>query len=219
MSFDIARTPSLEAVAMEDEQRLAAGLQKRVEEAMESAESDADVVAAREAHRAAEEKLAALRKAERSLTVFAKTSREQAAVAARNMLDALIESAGAGEAPEVRKLSTLAAMESQHQFAMRAIERLVEHLIPLGEIAALREESHALLARARASESAAQERAEKLLGKMRDAVSDEMVLPIDLSKGVAGALLANADVLRNRAVRISANADELERAYSQRRTR
>jgi hypothetical protein len=44
-----------------------------------------------------------------------------------------------------------------------------------------------------------------------------MVLPVDLSKGVAGALVARARDLKTRAVRVSENADQLERAYQDRK--
>ncbi|SRR5579883_565147 len=217
MGFDIAKTPTLQAVATQDEQALAQDLQKRVEEAIASVESQDEVAKARESHRAAAERLSKLRKAERWLSEFAKSSRDQAASAAESMLDGMIESAGTGEKPDFKKLSGWAALENQTQFAMKAIERLIEQEIPLAQIASSREESHALLARARAVEQIAQERAEKILGQVRDAVTQEMVLPIDLSKGVSGALLAHANGLKKMAIQISANADEFERRYSERR--
>ncbi|MEP6963580.1 MAG: hypothetical protein ABI995_15980, partial [Acidobacteriota bacterium] len=80
----------------------------------------------------------------------------------------------------------------------------------------LREESHALGAQARALEALAQERAEKVLGQIREAVSGEMILPVDLSKGVAGALLKQAKAWKERALKLSEEADGLERAYQDR---
>jgi hypothetical protein len=216
MSFDISRTPTLEAVATEDEQRLAQDLQKRVDEAIRAAESQDDALEAVGAHREAEDRLAKLRKAERTLTALAKASRQHAAAAAEAVLGGVIESAISGEKPDFKKLSGLAAMDSQNAITMRAIERLVEESIPLAQIASLREEAHALMTRARAAERIAQQRVEKILGQMRDAVTDEMVLPIDLSKGVSGALLAHAGALKKMAVQISSNADALERSYAER---
>jgi len=216
MSFDIARTPTLEAVATQDEQALAQDLHKSVEEAIQRAESSAEVVSAIAGYEESAERLAKLRGAERALSLFAKTSREQAAASAETVMSAVIESAIAGDKPDFKKLAALAAMENQTAFAMRAIERLVERSIPLALIASLREESHALMARARAAEAAAQERAEKILGQVREAVTQEMVLPIDLSKGVSGALLNHAAGLRRMAVRISGDADRLERSYTER---
>ena len=67
------------------------------------------------------------------------------------------------------------------------------------------------MTRARALEQVAQERAEKLLGQLRDAVSEEVILPVDLSKGVAGALLAQASEYKRRAVQLSEHADGLEK--------
>ncbi len=81
----------------------------------------------------------------------------------------------------------------------------------------MREESHSLVTRARALEGVAQERAEKVLGQIKAAVSDEMVLPVDMSKGVAGALLTRAKELKDLAVRLATEADELERKYDSRR--
>ncbi len=217
MSFDIAKTTTLEAVAMEDQKTLAADLQKRVEEAIQSAESRREVTEAIASHQAAEQKLGSFKNAERWLSDFAKAALAQAAAAAEAALNAWIASAATGQKPEFKKAAHVEAIETQHRFALRSIEKLVEHLIPAAQIEALREESHALETRARAVESAAQERAEKILGQVRDAVSDEMVLPIDLSKGVAGALLAHAAGLRKMAVQISSHADELERSYNERR--
>ena len=219
MSFDIARTPTLQAVATQDEQALAADLQKRVEEAIAAAEASDDVASAVAAHREAEDRLSKLRKAERVLTAFAKSAREQAAAVSENVLNALVDSAVAAKKLEFKTLGTLVAMEHRVAFTMRAIERLVEQSIPLALITSLREESHALAARARSAEQAAQERAEKILDQVRDAVTDEMVLPIDLSKGVSGALLAHAAMLRKLAMQISSNADNLERSYTERERR
>ena len=92
----------------------------------------------------------------------------------------------------------------------------METRIPLERIAHLREESHAAMVRAKALERVAGERAEKLLGKLRDAVSEEVVLPVDMSKGVSGSLVAQAAEYRRRAVAISENADRLEKAYGPR---
>lgn len=219
MSFDIARTPTLEAVATEDERLLAQDLHRRVEESISLAEGQPEVVEAAEAHRAAEERHTAVRKAERTLSQHTKDLRDQAAVNSQAAIEALVASASVGDKPDFRKLQGLAAIENQSAFATRAIQRIIEHLMPLAKIAALRAESHAAMARARAVERIAQERAERVLGQMRDAVTEEMVLPVDLSKGVAGALLAHAAGLKRMAIQISENADELERSYGERRGR
>ena len=58
---------------------------------------------------------------------------------------------------------------------------------------------------------------EKVLEQLRGAVSAEMVLPVDMSKGVAGALLARAAGLKRLAVQISENADRIESSYRDRR--
>ena len=47
---------------------------------------------------------------------------------------------------------------------------------------------------------------------MREAVGEEMVLPVDLSKGVSGALLAQAAELKHRALQLSANANSIEKS-------
>ncbi len=57
MSFDLARTPTLEAVATEDEQRLAQELQKRVEESIAAAEQRPEVAEAAAAQQSAEDHL------------------------------------------------------------------------------------------------------------------------------------------------------------------
>jgi hypothetical protein len=218
MSFDLAQTPTVEAVSIGDEALLAHDLQARVDESIRDADQSTEVIAAMEAQTTAIAKLARLRKAERSLSAYAKESRERVALKARAALDAIIESAAEGGKPEFVKLGEVATIENQNRYSMRAIERMVEHLIPLSQIASLREESHALMTKARVLERIAQNRAEKVLGKIRDAVSDEIVLPVDLSKGVAGALIAQAAELKRCAIQISENADELARVYERRRT-
>lgn len=217
MSFDLAQTPTVEAVSTGDEALLAQDLQKRVEDSIRQAEESTEVTAAVEAQRVAIEKLARLRKAERTLSAHAKESRERAALKAKAALDAIIESAAQSGKPEFVKLGEVAAIEAQNRYAMRAIERMVEHLIPLAQIASLREEAHALMTKARVLERNAQDRAERMLGKIRDAVSEEIVLPVDMSKGVAGALIAHAAELKRCAIQISENADGLERSYERRR--
>src|SRR6185437_2615080 len=90
---------------------------------------------------------------------------------AKIALEALIQSAISKGQPNFAKLEDLGAKENQSRFVNRAIERLVEHLLPSAEIVCLREESRALTATARAVERVAQERAEKVLEQLRDAVS------------------------------------------------
>lgn len=219
MNFDLARTPTLEAVATDDEHRLAQDLQKRVEEAITTVEAQPQVVEAAQTQQTTDENLSRLKRAERALSVLARELREQAASAAQVAIEALVASACAGQKPDFKKLLVELAIESQSGLVTRAIEKIVEHLIPLAHIAALRSESHAAMTRSRALEAIAQERAEKLLGQMRAAVTEEMVLPIDMSKGVSGALLARAAGLKKMAVQISSNADEMERAYNERKRR
>jgi hypothetical protein len=216
MSFDLAKTPTLEAVATADGQALAQDVRRRAEEAIAMAEARADVVEACAAQRDLEERLARLRKTERALTAYSKRLREQAAAAEQAAMDAIIESTGEEKKFDFRKLDATAVMENRSRVTGRAIAYLVERMIPLAHLASLRAEAHALMTRARAIEAIAQERAEKVLGAMRDAVSEEMVLPVDLSKGVAGALLAHAAGLKRCAVQISESADAMERAFQKR---
>lgn len=213
MSFHLSQTPTLEAVAHEDEQQLAQDLQARVEEGIAQARALPGVAESIAAHEAAAAQLTRLRTAERALHQQAKVARERIDSVSQDVLDSLIDAAANSAKIEGRKLNELAALEDRVRYAGRAIERLAEHLVPLALIASLREEAHALMAEARAMEKVAQQRAEKVLGQIRAAVSDEMVLPIDMSKGVAGALLAQAQSLKTRAIQVSENADGLERKY------
>ena len=216
MTFDIARTPTLEAVATADEQALAEDLRKRVAEALSDAEKLPEVAQAAEAQRAALERVERLRAAQRVLNQFGKDARERLTRASEATVDALIDSAASKGKPDFGKLSELAAIENQNRYASRALEQIAEHRIPVAQLVSLRGESHAMLAKARAIERIAQDRAELVLARMREAVTEEMVLPVDLSKGVAGALLAHAAGLKRRAVQLSENADEMERSYTER---
>lgn len=216
MSFDIAITPTLQAVASEDERQLAEDLRGRLGSALREAEEQPEVVEAISLERQAADELALLRKAERVLNQFAKDAGEKASTLREESLDSLIRSACTGQ-PEFKTLRELAGIESQCRQASRGLERLVEYLIPRAQFIQLRAESYAEQARSRALEGIAQERAQKVLEQLRDAVSQEVVLPVDLSKGVAGALLASAAEHKSRAVQLSKTADEFERTHLNRR--
>ena len=217
MSFYLAETPTLQAVATEDERALTEDLKARVAEAVQQADSEVQVAEALDAHRQAQGRLDRLQAAARALNRQAKESRERIAETSEKALENLVEAAAGGKKLEFRKLEELASGEAQIRALGQAIGRLTEHLIPRAQIESLREEAHALEAQARALERIAQERAEKVLEQLRGAVSQEMVLPVDLSKGVAGAVLARAAGLKRLAVQISENADRIERAYADRR--
>jgi hypothetical protein len=217
MSFYLAETPTLEAVATNDEQELAQDLKARVAGAVKKAESHAAVCEAASAQQHAQDRLERLRTAERALSRHAKESRERIAATSEKALENLVEAAASGKKLEFKKLEEVADGEAQIRTLGQAIGRLAEHLIPRAQIASLREEAHALEAKARALEEIAQERAERVLEQLRGAVSEEMVLPVDMSKGVAGALLAQAAGLKRLAVQVSENADRIERSYQERR--
>lgn len=217
MSFYLAETPTLEAVATEDERVLTQDLEARVAEAVQQAESQAAVADAAGALQVAQDRLERLRTAERALNRQAKEARDRVVELSEKALENLVDAAASGKKLEFKKLDEVAAGEAQIRALAKAVERLTEHLIPRAQIAGLREEAHALEARARALEGIAQERAERVLKQLRGAVSEEMVLPVDMSKGVAGALLARAAGLKRLAVHVSENADRIERSYQERR--
>lgn len=217
MSFHLSQTPTLEAVSTDDEKLLAQDMQARVAEACEQAAAITNVAAAiADAQKAASE-FARLRTAERALHELAKESRDKLDQVTHSTVAALVDAAASGSKPDWKKLGETAALDHQLKNIGRALEQLAEHLIPFAQITSLREEAHSLEAQARALQGIAQERAEKVLGQIREAVSGEMVLPIDLSKGVAGALLTRAKELMERAVRLASEADELEQNYRDRR--
>ena len=215
----ITETPTLHFVTTGDEQALSHDLQARLDESLRQAEEKTGVMAAAEAHRAASDRLQELKKAERALHQYARESGAEMTRVAHDALDAIILTAAVKTKPDFGALGELTAIETRNRFTARAIERLVEHLIPVAQIAELRADSHELLTRARAIEAIAQERAERLLGQLRDAVSEEVVLPVDLSKGVAGALLAHAGGLKKLAVQQAENADRIEKSYTARATK
>jgi hypothetical protein len=208
--FHITETPTLHFVATDDEQKLSQDLQARLEESL--------VTAAAGANRGAQQRLQELKKAERGLHQYARESNAEMATVGQNALDTIIQSAAEGK-PDFARVGDLTMIEARNRHTGRALERLVEHLIPLATIVQLRKDSHELMTRARAIETIAQERAERILGQIREAVSEEMVLPVDLSKGVAGALLAHASELKKLAVQQSENADRIEKSYLTREER
>jgi signal transduction histidine kinase len=216
MNFDITETPTLQAVKTPDDGELVQDLHDRVEEAILEAESEADVKEAVEAQRAAGITVERLHTAARVLNETSKQLRAQTGAAAGKALDKLIDSASSGGRPDFEKAAAVAALEHRERLTSKAIERVVEHLTPIAQIARLRAAAHSLETRARAIEQAAQRRAERVLGQLREAVSDEVVLPVDMSKGVAGALVARAVELRRGALEASKNAGQLETWYMER---
>jgi hypothetical protein len=213
MSIDLAQTPTIQAVATADESSLIADLEQRVAAAVRQAESQPEVIAAEENERTAARRLAGLGRAERSLNAHAKLVTERTNVVREGALDSLIGSAGDTGKLDFKPLNEVLVLEHRGRYLTRALERLVEKQIPLAQVAQMREESHASMVRAKALEQVARERAEKLLEQLRDAVSEEVVLPVDMSKGVSGALLAQAAEHRRRGLAISENADRLEKTY------
>jgi hypothetical protein len=216
MSIDLSQTPTLQAVATADEQSLIADLEQRIETSSRQAASLPEVLKAEENERAAAERLAKLTRAERGLNALAKEITERMAQMRDGVLDGLIESAADEAKVDYKPLSELIALEHRARYLSRAIERLVEYLLPLARVTHLREQSHAAMVQAKALEQVAHERAEKLLHQLREAVSEEVVLPVDMSKGVSGALIAQAAEYRRRALTISENADKLEKSYTPR---
>jgi len=212
-SFDLRQTPTLQAVTSSDQQLVAEDLQKRLAEAVEEAVAQPDVGKADEEYQAAETTFREFQQAARALNAHAKELREQIASSSGQVLEKLIGAAACGAKPEYGRLADLGALEQREKLAAKAIERVVEHLTPLALVARLRAESHAHLMRARALEAAAQQRAERVLSQLRDAVSDEIVLPVDLSKGVAGALMNHAAELKRLAREAAENAARIEKTY------
>ena len=209
-NFDIAQTKTLEAVTTADEQTRSAEVRKRVTESLEEVEKQQKVAEAAAASAAAADRLKQLRTAQKTLNEYGRAMRDRFARASAGVVTAAIESAAAGK-PEFGKLGEVAAIEIRNRYASRALEEIAERLIPAAQTASLRADSHAMEARARAMRRIAQERAERVLEQMREAVTEEISLPVDLSKGVAGALLEQAEGMKRRAVQISEQADEMER--------
>ena len=213
MSIDLAQTPTIQAVATADESSLVADLEQRVATAVRQAESQPEVVTAAENQHKTAQRLAALSRAQRALNGHAKVITERTGAVREHALDSLIASAADGGKLDFKPLNDLLVLEHRGRYVSRALERLVETQLPLAQVAQMREESHAAMVLAKALEQGARERAERLLDQLRDAVNEEVVLPVDMSKGVSGALLAQAAEHRRRALAISENADRLEKTF------
>src|SRR5262249_13921932 len=134
MSFEISKTPTLEAVATGDEARLAADLKARTAAGLELAEQQDSVRDAAQAHEAAREHLAKFRKAERALNQFAKDIDARVAAQREVVLDGLIDAAASDAKPEYKALNDVVIWETRGRMVTRAIERLVETLIPVAEL-------------------------------------------------------------------------------------
>ena len=217
-NFDIVQTPTLQAVAAGDEQQLLDDLQSRLDTAVQLAEARPEVVAAFAEQQLAQQHLQKLRTAERGLHQYAGKLTAKIGALRETALDGLIEGFGDDNVSDksplhAKPLTEWATYETRSRQISQAIARLVEQKLPLAQLAALREESHATMTKVKALEQIAQERAERLLEHLRSAVSEEVVLPIDMSKGVAGALIHQAAEYRNKALQLSEAADQLEKQY------
>src|SRR5271169_4782299 len=115
MSFDLARTPTLEVVATQDEKRLSHDLQSRVGQAILQAEAQPEVVEAVSDQRSARTRLEDLKKAERLLSQFAMESRNQMAATSKAAIESIVASAVAG-APKVTNLKELALIDIQNRY-------------------------------------------------------------------------------------------------------
>ncbi len=122
MDFHITETPTLHFVATGDEQQLSQDLQTRMEESIRQADQQAEVAAAVDENSAASARLERLKKAERTLHLYARESGIEMAHIAQRALDLIIESAADGK-PEFAKLSELTAIESRSRQTGRALER------------------------------------------------------------------------------------------------
>jgi hypothetical protein len=111
MSFYLAETPTLEAVATEDERVLSQDLQTRVAEAVQQAESQAPVAEAAGAQQQAQDCLERLRASERVLNRHAKEARERVAELSEKALENLVDAAASGKKLEFKKLDEVAAGE------------------------------------------------------------------------------------------------------------
>ena len=216
MSFHLTETQTLHAVAFGDEQTLLEDLQQRIEVAAQEARQMPEVVESDAVQQAAGAHLARLKKAGRNLHQHAKYLGEKVSDAKESALAALIDSAVDTQKIDYKGLVEVGQQENRARYTARAIEHLTERLIPLAQLAALREESHAAVTFARALEQMAQERAERLLTQLREAVTEEVVLPVDVSKGVCGALMAQAAEYRTRAMQLSETADHIEESVTHR---
>ena len=103
MSFYLQETPTLEAVATEDERVLAQDLEARVAEAVQQAESHAPVCEAAAAQQAAQDRLERLRAAERALNRHAKESRERVTELSEKALENLVDAAASGKKAGVQE--------------------------------------------------------------------------------------------------------------------
>src|SRR5262245_34140052 len=112
MNFDIAQTPTLEAVSTADERLLAEDLEARAKQAARQAEELPDVLAAREAHTQAANRLAQLQRAERALNAFARDAGEKLTHLRESALDAVIDAAGSGGKLDFKGLAEVSALEN-----------------------------------------------------------------------------------------------------------
>ena len=121
MSIDLAQTPTIQAVATDDERSLVADLEERVEVSVRQAASQPEVIAAEENERAAAQRLAKLTRAERALNGHAREIAERTAGVREGTLDALIESAGGSEKLDFKPLTELIALEHRARYLSRAL--------------------------------------------------------------------------------------------------
>src|SRR5258708_37321325 len=102
MSFDLAKTPTIQAVTHADEHALADDLSQRVREAVSQAETTVEATEAEDARAVAQHSLEKARRAERALSALAPPLNRGAAAAIGQAGDELIESPGGAEKTEFK---------------------------------------------------------------------------------------------------------------------
>ena len=168
------------------------------------------VVEAREARDAAAGEVARLKLARSRLSDRAREIFDELRNLSAALDDALIEDAGGDLS---KKLKGLGALEAEHRAVLRASSRVVEHLLPMAEIAELFRESEHLASRARALRGAASERIRKTAEMLADAAEHEGGIVFDSTNTLSGEMQRQAEELERQAANYAQWAKEREEQY------
>ncbi|MCW5976845.1 MAG: hypothetical protein KIT09_02150 [Bryobacteraceae bacterium] len=208
---DLRATPTLQLSPEADEGQRAASIAVKVAEAVAAAEQEPLAKDLIDKHRDALKRIERLDAAIRFLRQHAGTLGERLRKLEAGYIERLIGDASNGKAPDTKALDEAIRVEHVRSLIEQATGRIAGQLRPQAEIDSLRAESMAHLARADALLAIANERADKLVARLKEAAADEITLPVDTKSGVIGAIFAEATRFEELAAQAVSRGRELEK--------
>jgi len=182
-------TQTVEVRAFASEEALNSAMQKKLDAIYAEILQTAPVSEAFAAYEAAQLEVERLKRAQAGLTLRARAIFDEMKKATSTVDLALVEDAAADVAGKVK---TLVPLEAEHRSVSRANSRIIEHLLPLAEIAELDRTADHLSAKAYAVRDAATQRIQRTAQMMAEAAEHEGGIVFDSLNTLSGEMRRQA---------------------------